>query len=270
MSPSIKASSGLAGKRIPAQSSQDYARWQPPDVSKGRVLKAEAIRAERRLPADADVKPWQRDSLEDQLVQNIRAGRFAAGISARQLEAIVRDAAREGREDGYSQGFAKGHQEGHAQGRTDGITAGRGVIEDAATRLSSLIVAMQQPLRNHDAELRDALIEIATRVARAVVRSELQTRPELIRDVVTQALDALPLGAQNIRVFVSPDDLALLQEFGASIREWTLLSDDTMAPGDCRVEARDSLVQYAVSDRLDAMLEQLLPARRAAADDNGT
>ena len=40
----------------------------------------------------------------------------------------------------------------------------------------------------------------------------------------------------------------------------------TLGCGDCRVETRDSLVSYAVSERLEAMLAQLLSMPRS---DNG-
>ena len=100
----------MSQRRIPAQRSLAYTRWSLPAVGQGPVLKAEAARSERPAPAPL-AEPWRRESLEEQLVANIRSGRFAAGISASELEAIVRDAAEEGREDGYAEGFAKGLQE---------------------------------------------------------------------------------------------------------------------------------------------------------------
>lgn len=251
-------------RRIPARRSQAYARWSLPSVGNGggaRVLKAEAQRAERRIDAaDVQASPVERESLESQLVENIRAGRFAAGVSARQLEAIVRDAAREGREDGYREGFARGEQEGLAQGRAEGIATGRAIIEDAASRLAGLLAALQQPLAGQEEALEQAMLELATRIARGVVRTELALQPESIRAVVSEALAALPVGAANVRVRVSPQDIALLQEFGAPDSAWTLQADAGLEPGDCRIEARESVVDYAVSARFEEHLRQLFGA----------
>ncbi|MBK6286108.1 MAG: flagellar assembly protein FliH [Gammaproteobacteria bacterium] len=246
----------MSQRRIPAQRSLAYTRWSLPAVGQGPVLKAEAARSERPAPAPL-AEPWRRESLEEQLVANIRSGRFAAGISASELEAIVRDAAEEGREDGYAEGFAKGLQEGHVQGRADGLAAGRGIIEDAATRFATLIDGIQNPLQHQTEKLRAAMLSLATRVARAVIRSELRTQPQSIERVVAEALAALPLGARNVRVFVCAADRELLGQFGGEARNWPLDVDDSLEPGDCRVEARDSVIDYSVSARLDAMLAQL-------------
>ena len=246
-------------RRIPARRSQAYARWVPPSVAAGRVLKAEALRAERRIDGaamQAQVVPPE--SLESQLVENIRSGRFAAGVSARQLEAIVRDAAREGREDGYREGFARGEQEGLAQGREDGIAAGRAFIEDAADRVARLIAALQQPFAHQQESLREALLQLVARIARSVVRAELRLQPGTIRGVVAEALAALPVGAANVRVLVAPRDVELLHDFGASARDCALEADEALEPGDCRIQARESVVDYTVSGRLDELLSQLL------------
>jgi flagellar assembly protein FliH len=250
-------------RRIPARRSQAYARWSLPPVGNGgtRVLKAEAPRATRRsaeAAAQAEVVP--RESLEAQLVDNIRAGRFAAGISAGQLESIVRDAAREGREEGYREGFARGEREGLEQGRAEGIAAGRLIIEDAAARLARLLAALQQPLAGQQQELADAMLELVTRIARGVIRTELALQPDSIRGVVREALAALPVGAADVRVRVAPQDLALLGEFGAPGQGWSLEADPALESGDCRIESRESVVDYAVSGRFEQLVAQLLGA----------
>jgi flagellar assembly protein FliH len=248
-------------RRIPARRSQAFARWDLPSVGTGRVVKAEAARGERRIDAataQAQAQPMPKESLESQLVDNIRNGRFATGVSARQLETIVRDAAREGREDGYREGFARGEQEGLVQGRAEGVAAGRAFIEDAAARLAGMIDGMQQPIAAQDAALRAAMVELVTRIARAVIRAELRLQPENIRVVVEQALAALPLGAAAVRVFVAPSDVELLADLGGAARTWTVLPDAALEPGDCRVEARESVVDYAVSARFAELLAQLL------------
>jgi flagellar assembly protein FliH len=225
------------------------------------VLKAEAVRAQRRGDGeDAMAELAPRESLEQQLIENIRTGRFATGVSAAQVEGIVRDAAREGREEGFAQGFATGEQDGFARGHAEGLAVGRGLIDDAAARLGSLLAALQQPLATQQEELREAMLVLASRIATAVVRTELRLQPETIRAVVTEALAALPLGAANIRVAVSPADLELLRNLPETPREWNLHGDPALRPGDCRVASSESVVEYAVSARLDELLAQLLGA----------
>jgi flagellar assembly protein FliH len=249
----------MASRRIPVQRTQAFARWSLPVVGADQVLKAEAVRATRNAPqAEATAQPAPRESLERQLVANIRAGHYAPGISASQVEAIVHDAAREGREEGFAAGFAKGEQDGFARGREDGLAAGRGLIEDAAGRLAAMLHALQQPLENQQEELREALLALIGRIAGAVIRAELRLQPETIRMVVTEALAAMPLGAANIRVRVSPADLELLHTLPETPREWPLVADPALGRGDCRIEASESVVDYTVSARLEELLAQLL------------
>ena len=255
----------MVARRIPARTGQDYERWAPPAVARGQVLKAEAARAGRRSGAEAAAaRAVETESFENQVEANIRAGRFAGGVSAAQLEAIVRGALREGRAEGYAEGLAKGEREGHAQGLESGLAAGRGIIEDQARRFASLVNALQQPLATQQQDLEAAMLRLVERIARAVVRSELAIRPESILAVVREALAALPLGAEAIRVCVAPADLAIVRESVGGDREIGVVADPALAPGDCRIESRESVVQYAVSDRLDEMLLQLLGASPAA------
>jgi flagellar assembly protein FliH len=251
----------MVGRRIPAGAGQDFERWAPPSVARGQVLKAEAARAGRRSGAEAGAaRKVETESFEQQVEANIRAGRYAAGVSASQLESIVRGALREGRAEGYAEGLAKGEREGHAQGLEAGLAAGRAIIEDQARRFASLVDSLQQPLASQQEELQQAMLGLIERIARAVVRSELAIRPESILAVVSEALAALPLGAAAVRVFVAPADLAIVRESIGPGRDVAIEADPAMSPGDCRIETRESVVQYAVSDRLGQMLGQLLGA----------
>jgi flagellar assembly protein FliH len=247
-------------RRIPASRSSAYAAWTLPVVAQGEVVKAENARpAEHRAMADAgQAERVSGESLERQLAENIRAGRFAQGVSARDLEAIVLDAAREGRQDGYDEGYARGQQEGFADGRGEGLSAGRKYLEEAAGRFAGLLETLHRPVAGQEQELRAALLEIVVQIARAVVRAELVLQPTLIAHVVEEALAALPLGARNVRVYVGPGDRELLEDFGAGEAVPALLVDPALEPGDCRVESAESLVNFTVSERFDAIVEQFL------------
>jgi flagellar assembly protein FliH len=94
------------------------------------------------------------------------------------------------------------------------------------------------------------MLEVTAQIARAVIRAELAIQPQSVAHVIEEALAALPLGARNVRVYVSAADRALLEDFGAGEAVPALLVDATLAPGDCRVEAAESLVDFRQSARL--------------------
>jgi flagellar biosynthesis/type III secretory pathway protein FliH len=120
----------------------------------------------------ARVEPAPRPSLEEQVTANIRAGRYAAGVSASQLESIVLEAAREGRAEGYAEGLEKGRSEGFSQGREEGLVAARRIIEDQIARLGTLVEALPKAERRE--ELARMLAgERVTEAARAAADSLL-------------------------------------------------------------------------------------------------
>ncbi len=256
----------MAVRRIPASRLDAVEAWSLPAVAQGQVLKAEPSRSGERVrnsSASARVEAVSRPSLEQEVTANIRAGRYAAGVSAGQLESIVLEAAREGRGEGYAEGLESGRAEGFARGREEGLVAARRLIEDQAARLASLVEALQQPLAGQQEHLREAMLEIATRVAEGVVRTELRLQPDSIRAVVDEALAALPSGASAIRVMLSPSDVELVLASRQADANWAVEADPSLRPGDLRIETRESVIQYAVSDRLAQMLGQLLGAEAA-------
>jgi len=254
----------MAPRRIPAESLESFSAWSLPAVAQGQVLKAESSRGTERTRASAArAEPVPKPSLEEQVTANIRAGRYAAGVSAAQLEGIVLEAAREGRAEGYAEGVAAGRSDGFARGREEGLAVARRVIEDQARRLAALVESLQQPIAGQQAELRQAMLEIATRVAESVVRSELRLQPESILAVIDEAVGALATGAASVRVILSPADADLVNATRTLEAGWSVEADAGLRPGDLRIESRESVVEYAVSDRLGQMLAQLLGAEAA-------
>jgi flagellar assembly protein FliH len=256
-------------RRIPARKSGPYAAWALPAVTEGVVVKAETAGVGgRRIDAGvAQAEAVHGQSFARELEENIKAGRYARGVSARELETIVRHAADDGRREGYDEGFARGRQEGYEAGHAEGLAAGRKYLEEAAGRFAGLLESLHKPLLGQDEALREAMLEVTAQIARAVVRAELVIQPQAVAHVIEEALAALPLGARNVRVYVSPADRTLLEDFGAGEAVPVLLSDAALAPGDCRVEAAESLVDFRQSARLAAILEQFLG--RAGVADGG-
>ncbi len=254
----------MAVRRIPSSRLGSVEAWTLPSVSQGQVLKAESSRpSDRARMSGARVEPAPRPSLEEQVTANIRAGRYAAGVSASQLESIVLEAAREGRAEGYAEGLEKGRSEGFSQGREEGLVAARRIIDDQIARLGTLVEALQQPIAGQHEQLREAILEIASRVAEGVVRTELRLQPESIRAVVDEALAALPVGASAVRVMLCAEDAELVDGARPADAAWTVEIDPSLTPGDLRIASRESAVEYAVSDRLGQMLAQLLGAEAA-------
>ena len=71
------------------------------------------------------------------------------------------------------------------------------------------------------------------------------------------ALDALPKSAENLKVFLHPDDIALLQEYYlAKAQHWPLHANPELTRGGVVVESKDSLVDFSIEQRLATLHKQ--------------
>ena len=165
--------------------------------------------------------------------------------------------------EGYADGFKKGETEGFVAGEKAGFEAGQAAgtetgrtqaeaafnksVAEQKTAITTLQQAFLEP-PNIDAELQQELVTLITELTKTVIGVELKSTPELIQNLVAQALAALPHGADKPRVFVNPTDIELLQS--VSHPDVEFLPDAGLARGGCRVVAGQSSVEAGVALRI--------------------
>lgn len=171
-------------------------------------------------------------------------------------------------------------QGGYQDGYRDGMAALDAFKHSFAQQMSGQIGLL---VKNFDAEMQalegdmaGAIARIAVELARQVVRSELQQRPELIARVAHDAVEALQLSARHVRVRVHPDDFPLVQE-GAGpelqAREAQLIPDAEVARGGVKVDADVASVDATIAARWQQAVSSIGQAsiwedRRGGEDDD--
>jgi flagellar assembly protein FliH len=94
-------------------------------------------------------------------------------------------------------------------------------------------------------------------IARQVVSEEVLQAPDILRDTVQAAIQALPRGADNIQIFLNPDDKKLLAAVGNLPTSFNDIQvDASLARGGCRVETRESTVDYTLDYRFRQAIAQ--------------
>lgn len=177
--------------------------------------------------------------------ERTRASRPAAPMSAVQIE--------------------QARKEGYAQGHEEGLRAGQQEIRKQVQRLEQLLVALQQPFAELDAEVEEQLSQLAMLVARHLVRRELKADPGQVIAVVREALAALPITSRTVRLHLHPEDAALVREaFSLSEQEAHIqvLDDPVQSRGGCRVQTDNSQIDASVETRLNALIAQVLGGER--------
>jgi flagellar assembly protein FliH len=147
-------------------------------------------------------------------------------------------------------------QEGYRDGHRDGTVALERFKQEysaqVSAQLSSLLESLSAQMEDLQQDMARALALSATHLARQAVRSELQTRPELVARVASEALESLLLSARHITLRVHPEDFILVSQGAAemlSARGARVISDPSMTRGGCMVESDIGLIDGSIESR---------------------
>ncbi len=147
-------------------------------------------------------------------------------------------------------------QQGYQEGYRDGMAALESFKQSYATQMSNqvggLLESLSAQLEDLQQDMARALAVSATHLARQMVRSELQTHPELVAQVANEALESLLLSARHVTLRVHPDDLALVTQGTAqmlSARGARVVSDPSLMRGGCMVESDIGVIDASIETR---------------------
>ncbi|MBB1603995.1 FliH/SctL family protein [Variovorax sp. UMC13] len=159
-------------------------------------------------------------------------------------------------QEAQDQGFA----EGHAAGRAEALAQARAEMDayiatqgrDTAQRLAALLAAAEAGLAEAQQDIARGTLEIACALARQVLRHELATQPLALEPVVREAIELLRADGRSACVRLAPADFEALDahlraEFAG--QAMSVVSDASVAPGDCRVESAGAVVDGGVATR---------------------
>ncbi|UYO94977.1 flagellar assembly protein FliH [Pollutimonas sp. M17] len=145
----------------------------------------------------------------------------------------------QGLEAGTDEGYKAGHQQGYEAGFAAGHASGREQAQQETAQLHALAQECAASIASIEAEMGQALISLAIKIAEQVLRSTLDAQPEKILDVVRDVTQ-LDIGREAMLTLrVNPADLELVQAYlqadpGAS--KWRLAPDASIARGGCIAE----------------------------------
>lgn len=95
-------------------------------------------------------------------------------------------------------------------------------------------------------------------IARKVIQRELVTDSAQIASVLRDALKLLPMGAQNLRIFINPQDFLLVKAMRERHEEsWKIVEDEDLLPGGCRIETEHSRIDASVETRIAPAISKM-------------
>ena len=177
--------------------------------------------------------------------------------AAEQLQALAEQA----RIDGHAEGLAAGLAQAHAE------AAG------AMQALAAAEAQVRASLAEFTAEAERAAVSLAMEIARKVVAAELETRPELVLEVVSGALRRAT-ERDRLVVEVSPQDFPLVRDAAddlagrlGGIQRLEVVAERRIERGGCIVRTPEGEIDGRISEQMERLVEVFDEARRKPAAD---
>ena len=156
------------------------------------------------------------------------------------------------------------HAEGFAAGRIEGreLATAEGRIDTAreAQAMREIAVAFGHEVAGANELMGQDMLNLAMDLAKAMVKSALEIRPELILPIVGNAIHHLPSVQQPAQVFLHPLDAAVVREhMQTELTEfgWRVAEDMELARGGCRVETASNQIDASLQTRWHRLAEAL-------------
>ena len=158
----------------------------------------------------------------------------------------------------WDESYTAGKQAGLAAGEAEAARK-LAALDHRIAHFEAVMSALSRPLEKLDDTVEAQLVELALAIARQVVRRELKTDPAQILSLVRETVNLLPVAARDVRIFLHPEDAALVRERLAPAttgRAWSIAEDPMLTRGGCRVTSETGQIDA----RLEAQLAQVLGA----------
>ena len=235
--------------RIPADQLTAYERWELPAMEPGGndVIRSQVSSAE--IP----IKPLTASDLE-----KIRLEAYEEGFAEGKAEGSAKGH-KEGLEKGYQEGLDSGTQQGLQEGQQAGQQQKQTEIDESIASLNSVMANLLEPIKQHDDEIEEALLNLVLAISRAVIIRELSLDSQQVRQTLTGALSSLPPSASNVKIWVNSADYDAVSSVAESISGAAqVIKTDEILPGGCKVETLHSQIDATVEKRFQKTVQQML------------
>jgi flagellar assembly protein FliH len=230
-----------------------FKRWEMTSFGDERASSV----AERRA-AEAAAAAAEAEALAYQRAMEAQTAPAPAApmISEEELEAI-REAARQ---QGYAEGHEAGLATGHASGYEDGLALGRAEAAAELTHLQSIATEFGNAVTQADEAIAADVLELALHLAKNMVRTAFEVRPELILPVVREAVDYLPTLQQPALLVLNPEDALIVRgSLGHELEKtgWRIVEDTNVARGGCRIDTASNQIDAQIASRWQRLAHAL-------------
>ena len=140
---------------------------------------------------------------------------------------------------------------GFSQGEKDGFEYGQKAVQVIKSQLERIAENMEALPTKVFQDYRDWLIQTSIRIARQIVKREVQVSPEIVADTVKTLLEEAEEHS-TLTVYLNPNDLELIEKRArlallANRKHFALKVDRHLERGGCRVESALQLLDASMA-----------------------
>ena len=158
------------------------------------------------------------------------------------------------------------YDEAYARGLKDGVAAGQSQIREKAQVFVGLANALHNPIKQTDEKIENEIVLMCMTIAKQIIRREISLDSGHIISVIREALTALPVASQKVRIYLHPDDVVLVRKVLAELNEdisWSIVDDLTLTRGGCKVTTENSQIDATLETRLAMIASTILVDERS-------
>lgn len=223
---------------IPAEQLSAYDRWELP-----------VIKAEQRE------KALRMESAPAAVEKTEASKRYSTRLpTLEEIESIRQSAHDEGLSHGYAEGFERGQSRGLEEGREE--------MHVRLSRLSSIIHALEEPLQDEEAAMAQALCELATKIAEAVLHEQLKCSSDGLKEVIHDILSQIDYARGRVTLLMHPEDAGHVEsgmrDMGIWRENFHIRQMDNISVGGCRIESDHAFVDATLESRLRDAIAALM------------
>jgi len=160
------------------------------------------------------------------------------------------------REEARKQGYAAGLEQGRAAGLEQACTQ----AEQERSQLLAIASSLDAEIAQAKETIAADVLHLAFDIAKAMLKTALPARPELVLPLVGEAIHYLPTLQQPALLYLHPADAALVREqMGEQLTNagWRLTEDPHLERGGCRVETASNQIDASPAMRWQRIAEAL-------------
>jgi flagellar assembly protein FliH len=231
----------------------------------------------KSINAPTSISPFSMKDIEAQAKGILMRAQQQAEqlLTAAQIEAseLKDKAAVEGMIEGRKEGLAKGAEEGKKAGQQQALNESKQKLTQLVNGLTKAANDLNSSRKQLEAEAMTEVIRLAVSIARRVTKRYGELDPNVLTANVSEAMK-LVIHSTDVRIAVNPAQreafasvLPQLKMQWPSLEHVSLVEDQAIAAGGCRVWAGQGEVNADLDTQVDKIAAELLPATVDAAGD---